>query len=363
MANNATSVQRADAAVVTTLNPMAIHQQNASVSCVLITSAAVCAGCPADLPLEIAEAKGQGKLPPKAEKLKIALTVQDLPGGKHKQFKAALTDTLREVFEHGAQELGKPLLPSSSMPLDTLHYRKRGDWSESLTGFDRPLWLALAQGSTRRLGIDYKLVVKINTKWGIAPLADATPRTLLEAFGFSPNEFSLYAMDSAEPLPPDTPLALQRGQTFEAQKDGRYGAPVGSEVPPRGTQTIEDDVNAVREAGVEARLFVEGGQQYVELQNLPVPSPPWSSNRANIVVAVPATYPMSGLDALYVELPFSQVGGGMPYQQSVAQINGRQYALISWHYATSKPWNALRDDLASHVEHCRGFFLRRGVSS
>jgi hypothetical protein len=81
----------------------------------------------ADLPGEIAEAKGHGKLPPKVEKLKIALTVQELPDGKHKQFKAALTDTLREVFERGAQELGKPLLPPNAMPLDTLHYRVRGE--------------------------------------------------------------------------------------------------------------------------------------------------------------------------------------------------------------------------------------------
>jgi Prokaryotic E2 family E len=319
----------------------------------------------ADLPGQIAEAKERGRLPPKFEKAKVALAVEELPGGRPAHFKASLTDTLREVFESGAQELGKLLLPPApAAPLDALHFRaRRGGWGEPLTGLDRPLWLALAQGGTRRLGIDYKLVVKINTKWGVTPSASVTPRALLEAFGFSPNEFSLYTPDGTEPLPPDTPLALERGRVFEAQKDGRYGAPVGAEAPPRGSPTIKDDVTAVREAGIDARLFSEGGQRYVELRNLAVPSPPWSSNRVNIVVAVPATYPMSGLDAFYVELPFGQAGGGMPYQQSVAQINGRQHGLISWHYATNRPWNPLRDDLASHVEHCRGFFLRRGVSS
>jgi len=320
----------------------------------------------ADLPEEVIKAKAHGRLPAKFEKVKIALTVQELPDGKPKQFKAALTDTLREVFERAARELDKPLLPpASDTPLDTLHCREHrgGGWSAPLTGLERPLWLALAQGCTRHLGIDYKLVVKINTKWGVAPAANATPRSLLEAFGFSPSEFSLYATDSAEPLPPDTPLSLHRGQVFEAQKDGRYGAPVGAEAPPRGSQTIEDDVNAMQEAGIEARLFAERGQQYIELRSLIVPSPPWSSSRVNIVVAIPVTYPMSGLDAFYVELPFSQIGGGMPYQQSTVQIGEKQYGLLSWHYATNRPWNPLRDDLSSHVEHCRGFFLKRGVSS
>jgi hypothetical protein len=318
----------------------------------------------ADTPADIVEAQRHGRLPEKAQRLKVMLSVRELPEGKEVKFKAALTDTLREVFDRGAQELGKPLLPPSpAATLDALHFRARGGWGEPLTGLDRPLWLALAQGGTRRLGIDYKLVVKINTKWGVAPAASVTPRALLEAFGFSPDEFSLYTPEGTEPLPPDTPLALERGWVFEAQKDGRYGAPVGAEAPPRGSQTIEDDVSAIREAGFDASLFYEGGQRYVELRNLAVPSPPWSSNRVNIVVAIPATFPMSDLDAFYVELPFGQAGGGMPYQSSTAQLNGRQYGLISWHYATNRPWNPLRDDLASHVEHCRGFFLRRGVTS
>jgi len=319
----------------------------------------------ADLPEQVTEGRTHGKLPAKFEKAKIAVSVRELPNGSRVQIKAALTDTLREVFERGAKELGKELLPpGSDTPLDTLHCRERGGdvWSELINNFDRPLWLALAQGCTRRFGIEYKLAVKINTKWGVAPAA-ATPRTLLDSFGFSPNEFSLYTLDSNTPLPPDTPLSLQRGQMFEAQKDGRYGAPVEMEAPPRGSQTIEDDVRAVQEAGGVARLFTENGQRYVELRNLPVPSPPWSSSFANIVVAVPATYPISGLDAFYVELPFNQANGSMPYQQSTAQIGGRMYGLISWHYASNRPWNSLRDNLASHIEHCRGFFLQRGVSS
>lgn len=318
----------------------------------------------ADLPEAVAESKAHGRLPAKFERARVRLGVRQLPDGREMKFTAALTDTLREVFERGAETLGKPLLPPGSpRPLDTLHCRERGGqgWGEPLEELGRPLWLALAQGCTRHLGINYVLAVKINTKWGVAPSANATPRELLTSFGFDPAEFSLYRADGAAPLPPDAPLTLERGDTFEAQKDGRYGAPAGTVRPVRGTQTVEDDVEAAREAGINVRLFAEGGQRYVEVRDLPVPSPPWSRDRANILVAIPATYPVGGLDAFYLELTITHANGSVPYQSSTAQVDGRAWGLISWHYAINRPWSPRHDDLLSHIEHCRGYFLRRGV--
>ena len=320
----------------------------------------------AELPEDILKGKEHGKLPPNADRVKLQLSIRRLPDGKQENFKAGLTETLLEVFERGARELGELLLPpGSATPLDRLHCReqKGGGWGEPLKDLERPLWLALAQGCTRWLGIEYVLAVKINTKWGVAPAADTTPRALLTSFVFDPAQFSLYRTDGAEPLPADAPLSLRRGDSFEAQKDGRYGASHTSKMrPPRGSQTIEDDVEAVQEAGVDARLLNVVGQKYVEVRGVRAPSPPWSSEQAAILIAIPATYPTSGLDALYIELPFKHSSGTIPYQSGTAQIDGRNWALISWHYATSRPWNSLHDDLASHIAHCRGFFLRRGVS-
>jgi hypothetical protein len=315
------------------------------------------------LPEDMVSAAKIGRLKEIHHETKIKLGVRRLPNGEEVPFKAKLTDTLGEVFARGAEVLDEPLLPPPPQkPFDTLRYRKhRGEWSEPVTNLDQPLWLALAHGVTRHLGIEYRLAVKINTRWGIAPSSTATPRELLTSFGMNPQDFSLYTVDGVEPLPPDTPLSLQRGDYFEAQKDGKYGSTVSLSRAPRGSQTIEDDVEAAGETGVSARLITVGAQKYVEGRDISVPSPPWSSGNVNILIAVPATYPSGGLDAFYVELPVTHASGSIPNQQSTVSIDGRNWALISWHYHETRPWNPLQDDLTTHIQHCRGFFLKRGI--
>ena len=128
----------------------------------------------------------------------------------------------------------------------------------------------------------------------------------------------------------------------------------------RGLQTIEDDVAAVGASGVAARLITENNQRFVEVSGLEIPSPPWSGSAATIAIAVPATYPQGGLDGLYLEKTANQ-SGSIPYQQSTSVLGGREFVLVSWHYANGREWNPSRDDLASHIAHCRGYFLKRGV--
>ena len=135
---------------------------------------------------------------------------------------------------------------------------------------------------------------------------------------------------------------------------------VARKTPPRGLQTIEDDVVTVAAAGFQTRIVTGEGQRYVEVRGLLIPSPPWSKDEATVLIAIPETYPRGGLDAFYLEQSVTQ-GGNVPYQQSATTIAGRSWGLISWHYANGKTWNPNHDDLASHIAHCRGFFLSRGV--
>ena len=185
-----------------------------------------------------------------------------------------------------------------------------------------------------------------------------TPRELEILFGLDPTQYSLYYANSAELLPPDVPLQLKRGDCFEAQKDGKYG--FQRKVPPRGLQTVDDDVASVVATGLRAQVVTSEGQRYVEVRGLGIPSPPWSCDAATILIAVPETYPKGGLDAFYLEQNVTQ-NGNVPYKQSVATIDGQSWHLISWHYADGKAWHPNHDDLASHIAHCRGFFLTRGV--
>ena len=319
----------------------------------------------ADLPDELAGSKQHGKLPQNLLKKKVSLKVRDWNGEKDVKFKAVLTDNLGEVFVNAAEALGKALLPPAPLaPLDLLRFKlQNSTWSEPITNFDEPLWLALLRGFKRYFAVEYRLVIKVNTQWGVAPSGSVTPRELLTAFGMSAQEFSLYTPEGSEPLPPDTPLSLERGDRFEAQKDGRYGldAAVKGRRVPRGSQSIEEDVTMLKEAGVSSRLHLSGGQKYVEVEKVNIPSPPWGKTETNILITVPATYPTGGLDALYIELPITHTSGSIPYQQQTIQVDGRTWILISWHYHPTRPWNPLHDDLASHVEHCRGYFLTRGV--
>lgn len=299
-------------------------------------------------------------LPPALGELSIRLGIERWPHSHQQNFRARLADTLLEVMRHGAKELGEDLLPPhSESPLDWIRSKRHGsqEWREPISDLETPLWVHLVNGGSRHFSIEYRLVVRINTKWGVAESDHVTPRQLLTSLGFEPNDYSLYHGNSAEPLPPDTPLHLKRGEHFEAQKDGRYGLRTAAS---RGLQTIEDDVAAVCAGGVSARLISENGQRFVDVSGIDIPAPPWSGSSATIAIAVPASYPQGGLDGLYLEKTVNQ-NGSIPYEQPAINLGGRTFALISWHYAAGREWNPSRDDLASHIAHCRGYFLKRGV--
>lgn len=315
------------------------------------------------LPDHVINAAQCGPLSPEFTDLPVRLNVRKLHSEEVVHFHAHLGDSLIKVYEKAANALGELLLPPPpSPPLDELLFRdERGEWNPPPVQLDSPLWEALAEGMTRHLGIDYRLVVRINTKWGVASAKALTPRQLLTEFGFDPGQFTLYHHNKSEPLPPDVPIKLHRGEHFEAQKDGRYGGAGSLAVATeRGLQTIKEDVAELAVSGQEISLFSENGQAYVEVL-IDLPMPPWSKTRARILVAVPSTYPTAGLDAFYVEDGVT-MGGTLPRKQSVATISKAVWNLISWHYATNRPWNSRIDDLQSHITHCRGFFLARGVS-
>jgi len=50
-----------------------------------------------------------------------------------------------------------------------------------------------------------------------------TPKAILTLFGLAWEQFTLYKPGHDVELPLDTPIKLERGECFEAQKDGKYG--------------------------------------------------------------------------------------------------------------------------------------------
>jgi Prokaryotic E2 family E len=304
-----------------------------------------------------------GTLSDEFTSLHVSLSVRRLPSGHATHFHAHLGDTLLRVYEKAAEALQERLLPPApAIPFDLLFFHTHdGEWRATTANLEEPLWEALAGGMTRHLGIDYRLIVRINAKWGVVTSERLTPKQLLAELEFDPAQFSLYRHDSDVPLPPDAPLHVRRGEHFEAQKDGRYGGTASPPVIARGLQRIEYDVEQMRQAGESLRLLSEGGQRYVEIA-ISIPAPPWSASSALILIAVPANYPIGGLDAFYLD-PDITIRGTVHRAQAAGPLLGKKWNLISWHYSVARPWNPRIDDFQSHVAHCKGFFLERGVVS
>ena len=132
--------------------------------------------------------------------------------------------TLLEVLDEGARKLDVKLLPNAEMPLDRL----RGLYENHV---GEPLDLKITVEDflhhghrTHHFAAELVLAIQINTRWRVAPEKEMTPKAILSLADLPWQEYSLfYPADSTEPLPPDTPVKLHRGQRFEAQRDGKYG--------------------------------------------------------------------------------------------------------------------------------------------
>lgn len=162
------------------------------------------------------------------ESKEVEISVELFGDAEHnrRHFRVARTALLLEVLDEGAGKLDVKLLPNPRQPLDLL----RGVYRDHETGVPLNLDLTLAEflrrePVTHHFAVELVLSIQINTRWRVAPQQEMTPRAILELAGLSPKEYSLYyPCDSVEPLPPDTPIKLHRGQRFEAQRDGKYGA-------------------------------------------------------------------------------------------------------------------------------------------
>jgi hypothetical protein len=134
--------------------------------------------------------------------------------------------TMLEVMDEAARRLDVKLLPDPDAPLDRL----RGVYEHHRVG--EPLGLnetvedfLRQEPKTHHLGIELVLAIEVNTRWRIASEEEMTPKAILALVGLPWEQYSLYhPADSVDPLPPDTPVKLHRGQRFEAQRDGKYGA-------------------------------------------------------------------------------------------------------------------------------------------
>lgn len=124
------------------------------------------------------------------------------------------------------------------------------------------------------------------------------------------------------------------------------------------------EVQRLQAQGMAVKVFITNGQCYVLAPKIEAPSPPWDRRHYDIVIAIPALYGEAGLDAFYLGLPYTYNGGVHErVSGDVIRIDDRDWRLVSWHYVEGKTWTRGRDSLESHIMHCKGFMLARGVHS
>lgn len=168
-----------------------------------------------------------GLVPEKEDPGHVEVSVELYGDSDHRRerFRTSRHAILLEVLDQGAQKLDVKLLPDVREPLDHL----RPVYRDHETGEPLDLSLTVAEflekePVTHHFAIELVLAIQINTRWRVAPEPEITPKAILVLAGLNPEEYSLYfPADSKEPLPPDTPVKLRRGQRFEAQRDGKYG--------------------------------------------------------------------------------------------------------------------------------------------
>jgi hypothetical protein len=125
---------------------------------------------------------------------------------------------------------------------------------------------------------------------------------------------------------------------------------------------LKEQVDAAIKRGLNLEVCDVQGQYYVVVRGVHAPVPPWDRSAFDIAIAIPAAYDQGSLDAFYLALPYKfNNGEHKRVQGGVIRFKDQDWKLVSWHYLDGKPWVAGLDSLETHITHCQGFFLHRGV--
>jgi hypothetical protein len=158
---------------------------------------------------------------------KVEVTVELYGDAEHRRqhLDVSRDVPLLHVLDEGARKLDVKLLPDAAHPLDHLRAVYRDHHAGEPLNLEQTLGEFLKhQPVTHHLAVELALAIQVNTRWRVAPEKDMTPKAILTLAGLKPDEYSLYhPVDAKEPLPPDVPVKLHRGERFEAQRDGKYG--------------------------------------------------------------------------------------------------------------------------------------------
>jgi len=147
-------------------------------------------------------------------------------GHEDQAFESSVHATLLEMMAEAARLGGFALLPPKERPFDRLQRLDGEAVGPVIENLDQTMGEFLDHfPGAAHFAIEVARTLRVNKRWDVASTAELTPLEILALprIHLDPAEYSLYLPDSTEPLPPDKPVKIERGQDFEAQCDGRYG--------------------------------------------------------------------------------------------------------------------------------------------
>jgi hypothetical protein len=156
--------------------------------------------------------------------VKVSVEILETGQGPY-ELKLERETPLAEVLERGLTESGNQLVPEPQPPLDKLHNLRHKEVGPAIANLEEPLWKYLREPhTTHDFGIELVRAFRVNTRWAVALEPQMTPRQILALVGLDFQQYTLYRPGSVDPLPLDSPVEMKRGEVFEAQRDGKYGA-------------------------------------------------------------------------------------------------------------------------------------------
>lgn len=113
----------------------------------------------------------------------------------------------------------------------------------------------------------------------------------------------------------------------------------------------DQDERYLNEKGFKWRLEPNGADACLIIHDFPIDSSRFSVGKTDVMVRIPPTYPMAGLDMFYADPWISLRQGGFPVSANVAQeACGRRWQRFSRHLQ-QQPWRPGKDCLASFFTH------------
>jgi hypothetical protein len=132
---------------------------------------------------------------------------------------------LIEIIRQWASSTTHILLPNPEMPLDRLHnIIKHDDVGPAIEDLQISTGEFIkAPHTSHDFGVELVRAFRLNTRWWVAPKENMSPSEILSLAGLNSQEYTLYRDQNVDPLPLNIAVPINRGDIFEAQRDGKYG--------------------------------------------------------------------------------------------------------------------------------------------